>query len=71
MRLHVVHDASGRIIAAAEVAEDGPTITPLPGPRQTATQLEVPDEVAGEQLDVICTRMRVDAANNRLAPVDG
>ena len=73
MRLHVVHDASGRIVAAAEAADggyDSPTITPLPGPHQTAAELDVPDDVAGEQLDVICTRMRVDAENNRLTPIE-
>lgn len=72
MRLRVVHDASGRIVAAARVSEAGDDTlspTPLAGPRQTAAELEVPDEVAREELDVICTRMRVDVPNNRLTPV--
>jgi hypothetical protein len=71
MKLRVVHDASGRIVAAAEVPEgDGPSATPLPGPHETAAEVDVPGDVAGEQLDVICTRMRVDVENNRMAPVE-
>lgn len=73
MRLRVVHDASGRIVAAAKVSDAGDdtlTPTPLAGPRQTAAELEVPVEMAGQELDVICTRMRVDVQNNRLTPVD-
>jgi hypothetical protein len=73
MRLLAVHDASGRIVAAAPVREaddDTPQLTPLAGPRQTAVELEVPDDVAGEELDVICTTMRVDAESNQLTRVD-
>ncbi|MEA2377416.1 MAG: hypothetical protein QOK00_1562 [Thermoleophilaceae bacterium] len=73
MKLRVVHDASGRIVAAAEVIEGDeatPSATPLPGPHETAAEVEVPAEVASETLDVICTRMRVDTENNRLTAAD-
>jgi hypothetical protein len=73
MRLRVVHDEDGRILAAAVVPEaddDSPKITPVAGHRQIAAEVEVPQEVADQNLDVICTRMRVDIRNNRLASVD-
>ncbi|MEV7229501.1 MULTISPECIES: hypothetical protein [Polymorphospora] len=71
MRLRVVYDEGGRIVAAAAVPErgdDSVVVTPLAGPRQVAAEVDVPDEMAGEGLDVICTRMRVDPTNGRLTP---
>jgi hypothetical protein len=68
MRLRVVYDESGRIVAAAAVPESDDydaAIVPLAGPRQSAAEVAVPDDMAAQELDVICTRMRVDTTSDR------
>ncbi|BCJ64283.1 hypothetical protein [Polymorphospora rubra] len=73
MRLRVVYDEDGRIVAAAAVPErgdDSVLVTPLAGPRQVEAEVDVPDEMADVGLDVICTRMRVDPANGRLTSAE-
>jgi hypothetical protein len=68
MRLRVVYDENGRIVAAAAVSEPDDydaALVPLAGPRQTAAEIDVPDDMATEELDVICTRMRVVTTGDR------
>ncbi len=68
MRLRIVYDESGSIVAAAAVPESDDydaALVPLAGPRQTAAEVEVPDDMANQDLDVICTRMRVDTTSDR------
>ena len=70
MRLRVVHDETGRIVAAAILPEgdDGVAAVPLAGVREAGAEVDVPQDMAAEDLDVICTRLRVDPANNQLVP---
>lgn len=72
MRLRVVYDASGRIVAAAGVPEgddDSVAVAPVAASGQSEAELEVPGDMTSEELDVVCTRLRVDGANNQLVPV--
>jgi hypothetical protein len=46
MRIHVVYDGDGNIIATAEIASgpDEPSLTPLPSPGQAAAEFDVPGD---------------------------
>ena len=70
MRLRVVHDEAGRIIAAAVVPaeDDSVAVVPLAGARQTEAEVEVPGDMLEQDLDLICSRMRVNTEDNRLVP---
>ena len=57
MRLHVVHDDSGRIVAAARSDEVGPH--PLAPEGHFGAEVEVPDEHRDLGLDDVCARYRV------------
>lgn len=73
MRLKVVYDENGRILAAAAVPEgndDMLAVTPIAGARQIAAEVDVPDNIAGDGLLAICTRMRVDPHRKQLVAND-
>lgn len=72
MRLHVVHDEAGVIVAASVIDDSGDAFTavPLPGPRQTAVEVEVPEEHYDKELGEICTQLRVDGERLRAAPTE-
>ncbi|OEJ36539.1 hypothetical protein BGK72_38235 [Streptomyces agglomeratus] len=65
MRLHILHDRAGRILAAssAQAEEDGLVVPrPVPiSPGQTAVELEVPGEYRDSDLQEICRELRVGA----------
>lgn len=62
MKLNLVHDREGQIMAASVVSEeqDVPMPRPLPGEGQTAAEIDLPDEQSKLELDVLCTTHRVD-----------
>lgn len=62
VKLHVVHDAKGRIRAAAlESGNDGTlSCKPAPGKGQKAVELELAADHRALGLDVLCTRFRID-----------
>jgi hypothetical protein len=68
MKLHVVHDARGRIVAAAPLTEDANDIGPLPvaGRGQRALEVEIPVEHAHQDLLMICQNLRVHAPSRSL-----
>jgi hypothetical protein len=69
MRLRVVHDKTGRILAAAELDVEELTILPQPArPEHKAIDVEVPDEHRKGDLAEICQRLRVDPRRRQLVP---
>jgi hypothetical protein len=70
MRLHVVHDSDGRIVAASASAEDGSdeafVAVPVAGSDQVAAEVDVPAEYASHDLATLCNQFRVDADHRRL-----
>ena len=68
MKLHVLYDQDGRILAASQAdAPDG--VVPIPVASQanhTVSELEVPAEHAKGELDEICRRLRVDPQRKML-----
>jgi hypothetical protein len=61
MKLHIVHNAAGKIMAAASVAsnsDNGPR--PIAGKGQRELVLEVPSEHRGMSFLEICQSLRVD-----------
>jgi hypothetical protein len=68
MKLHVLHDARGRILAAVPLNEDNKTAGPRPVPRrgQKTLEVEVPAEHAHQDLLTICHTMRVHASSRSL-----
>jgi len=69
MKLHIVHDAAGRILAAAEIKGKGEGPRPMPGRGQREIVLDVPRELRAKGLLEICETLRVDAkAGTLVAP---
>ena len=69
MRLRVVHDETGRIIAAADLDAEELTLLPEPAsPEHTAIEVEVPYEHRKGDLAEICQRLRVDPERKQLVP---
>jgi hypothetical protein len=71
MKLHVVHDESGEIVAASVIEESGEHPTPVAGAGQVAVEVEVPGEFAGEDLATICRQLRIEPGEPRLTRRDG
>jgi hypothetical protein len=71
MKLCVIHDSEGIIQAGAlvsdEPSKEGNTIEcrPLPGEKQTAAEIELPDQYSQLDLETLCTRFRVDGGGDR------
>jgi hypothetical protein len=72
MRLSIVHDRDGRILAAADLDADDPDgATPRPvavNPEHTTIELDVPNEYQQGDLREICERLRVDPERRQLVP---
>ena len=68
MKLHVLHDAKGRILAAVQLTEDQKNTGPRPIARrgQKMIEVEVPAEHAHQDLFSICQCMRVHAPTRSL-----
>jgi hypothetical protein len=76
MKLHVVHDAEGHIQAAALAPErqegEAIAVRPVALQGQKAVTLDLSEEHGRLELDVLCTRFRIDprADRPRLVPVE-
>lgn len=73
MRLHVLYDSDGRIVAAApsDAADGEMVVRPVATePGQEAGEMEVPGELDGADLAEICERSRVDVAQRRMVVRD-
>ncbi|MFE3831022.1 hypothetical protein [Streptomyces sp. NPDC059092] len=69
MRLSIVHDDEGRIIAAAACETEGLVARPVPVDlHHQALEVEVPEEHGEGDLMEICQRLRVDTARQVLVP---
>jgi hypothetical protein len=68
MKLHLVHDARGRILAAVSLTQDANDTGPRPvaGRGQRVLEVEVPAEHAHQDLLTICQSMRVHARSRSL-----
>jgi hypothetical protein len=63
MKLHVVFDQDGRILAAAKLDPKAPVrARPMPDEdhRQRAADVDVPSDYRRQKLDAICETMMVD-----------
>lgn len=70
MKLRVVHEEDGEIVAAAAVEGEGDGLTPIPGSGQAVAEVDVPDDLGGEDLATLCTQLRVDPDGPRLVRRD-
>jgi hypothetical protein len=70
MKLQILHDPNGRILAAVHVKPDasGPTPRPVAREGQALIELEVPHEHRGADLHTICGTLRVDVKLKKLVP---
>jgi hypothetical protein len=71
VKLHVVHDADGNILAAVQEPDEetDDTLIARPFPLSAghrAAQIEVAQDYLHLQLEEICTRLRVDPGGPRL-----
>jgi hypothetical protein len=64
MKIHVLYDGEGNVIAAGLpkrlAMEMGPEFGPEPGKDQYATELEVPEELTGTKFHELGERLQVD-----------
>jgi len=70
VKIHVLHDSRGRILAAVHVPPDveGPVPRPVAGRGQKALDVEVPLEFRQRGLVTICKILRVDGKTKKLVP---
>lgn len=68
MKIHVVHDAKGKIVAAIRLNPDPkvPQLRPMPGRGHSAVELEVPPEHQATDFKILCETMQVDAKKKML-----
>ena len=67
MRIHVLHDAKGRILAAVSLNSDGihPSLRPVAASGQKSLELEVPAAYQHEDLSTICGKLRIDVKSQK------
>ena len=69
MRLAVVHDENGRILAAADLTAEGLIARPVPvDPGHVALEVDVPAEHQQGDLFEMCQRLRIDPERKQLVP---
>ena len=68
MRIHVLHDAKGRILAAVSLNSQGidPSPRPVAASGQKSLELEVPAEYQHEDLPAICGKLSIDVKSQKL-----
>ena len=68
MKLHVLHDAKGRILAAVRLNSQAKGSVPRPvvGRGQKTLEVEVPAEHRDHDLRTICQNLRVDVKLRKL-----
>jgi hypothetical protein len=64
MKLSVVYDDGGTVLAAAISGEDGDE--PLPQPGERSGVYEVPDELSGGELHEVVERLKIDVEARKL-----
>lgn len=66
MRMHVLYDSSGQILAAVDlsegVSEGTPQVRPVPKPDQYSADLDVPPGLAHLSFKEACEKMVIDLA---------
>jgi hypothetical protein len=67
MKLHLIHDAQGKILAAS-IASDDPNKGPIPRAQtgQTYAHLDVPADVKHQNLRDILSKVVLDTRSNKL-----
>jgi hypothetical protein len=68
MKLHIVHDAAGRILAAADITRAALGPRPRAGKGQHELLVDVPPEHSDKQLHEVCRSLRVDTNRRSLVP---
>jgi len=68
MKLHLVHDAAGKILAAADITRGAMGPRPMAGKGQHELVVDVPAEHDGKHLHELCLSLRVDTQRKRLVP---
>ncbi len=66
MKLHVVYDQQGRIIAASEATQN--SLVPQAGAGHTYAELDVPTQLQTLKLQDLVEQVRVDTQARRLVP---
>jgi hypothetical protein len=66
MKLHLVHDAAGRILAAADITRGAMGPRPMAGKGQHELVVDVPAEHEGKHLHEVCQSLRVDTHRKSL-----
>jgi hypothetical protein len=69
MKLHVLHDARGRILAAVSIGPNHTTssvLRPVAGRGQKNLEVEVPSDHAAQDLATICQSLRVNVRTKTL-----
>ena len=70
MKIHVLYDSSGRILAAVELSEDvsdgTPQVRPVAKPDQYTADLDVPPALAHLSFKDACEKLVVDGAQKVL-----
>ena len=74
MKLHVLYDRTGRILAAVHLdpasdAKGGGVLRPVPHKGQMSADFEVPDEHAHLDFAEACRALRVDTKNRELVAI--
>lgn len=74
MKLYVVHDGDGRILAASGASDDPELVVPVPlareGEGEFAAEIEVSGEYADQELYDLCTQFRVHPERGELIPLN-
>lgn len=66
MKLHIVYDQQGKIIAASEATENSPV--PQAEAGQTYAELDVPTQLQTVKFDELIKQVRVDTQVRKLVP---
>ncbi len=66
MKLHLVHDTAGRILAAADITQSTSGPRPIAGKGQRELVMDVPSEHATMSFLEVCQNLRVDPRTKSL-----
>lgn len=70
MRLHLVHNSAGKILAAADITSgDNGGPIPTAGKGQRELVIDVPAEHSGMSFLEICQSMKIDTVKKKLKPL--
>lgn len=66
MKLHILHDTAGRIVAAADISQGASGPRPVAGKGQRELVIDVPPEHGAMSFLEVCQNLRVDTRNRSL-----